>query len=137
MTPARTQTTGSKFAARANARPQPKRRAADAARASSRARSARSRGNGCSRRTAHPRRPPTTRRSHACGSIRRKVGRDLGGIGERLVEPVCEMWNDVKRVSGLDIKFRMVGAEMSGDLLRTLGFIIAAFVKADGEGLHR
>src|SRR5215813_7705444 len=71
------------------------------------------------------------------GQFGNEVGRDLRGIGEWLIEPVRETWNDLERMSRLNIKLGMIGAEMGGDLLRTLGFIIAAFVKADGEALHR
>ena len=60
-----------------------------------------------------------------------------GQSGAGMVKIVMTCKNDVKRVSRFDIKFSVVGAEMGCDLLRTLGFIITAFVKTDGEGLYR
>ena len=49
-----------------------------------------------------------------------EIGRDLRGIGERLVEPVRQLRNDVERVPRLDIEFGVVGAEMGGDPLGAL-----------------
>ena len=57
----------------------------------------------------------------------------MGRVGERLVKPVGEMWNDVERMPRLDVEFGVVGAEMGGDLLRALRFVIPGLVKADGE----
>src|SRR5262249_39766468 len=84
--------------------------------------------------------PAVARQRHGhmlAGQFGNEIGRYLRGIGERLIEPGREMWNDLERMSRLDIKLSVIGAQMGGDLLRTLGFIIAAFVKADREGLHR
>ena len=66
-----------------------------------------------------------------------QMGRDLRGIGERLVPHPGQARHDVERVPAGDVERDMVGAEMRGHRARMPGLVILRIVEADGEGPHR
>ena len=65
-----------------------------------------------------------------------EISRDLRGIGERLVEPLGQIRNDVERLFRGHGQFGVLGAEMPRHRGSVRRFIEAFDIEADGEGLH-
>ena len=68
--------------------------------------------------------------------LRHKMGRDLRGIGERLVVNPRQLRHHLHRGPRINIELGMIGAEMLRDFARVLGLVVTALGKADAEGAN-
>ena len=64
-------------------------------------------------------------------------GRDLRRIGKGLIPPLRQSRNDVPGVLRLHVEFGVIRSQVPRNGLGMPGFVVAAFVKADGECAHR
>ena len=71
------------------------------------------------------------------GQLRQKIGRDLRGIGERLVIDRRQRRDHALDLFRRDIELGVLGAEMLGDRLGVRRLVIALLSEADGIGPHR
>ena len=94
-------------------------------------------GSDCIRRTAHPLHPPIARRYVRARQLGEKVGRDLRGVGERLVVHGGKLRHHRERVRGGDLELGVFGAEMAGDRCRMLRLVERGARKPDRERADR
>ncbi len=69
--------------------------------------------------------------------LRHEEGRNLRGVGERLVIDRRQLRHDAERMVGRHVEFGMARAEMTRDRLRVTGFVVACFMEADRKRVDR
>ncbi len=68
---------------------------------------------------------------------RDQAGRQLRGIGERLVVILRDAWQQRAGVIGLDVELSVLGAKMSGDPGGVARLVVPVLAEPDREGPHR